>query len=260
VNNAASGAARAHEADDADDAVSLYPVPDQFARSLTVQIEDTHAPVVDAASDQAWARLCAQNPKLFNGPILAVTRLALDKGTIWCARDSYRRLALRSEWAIDITILSVTAVLEAPDKAGKPHLLLGQRGTLTRSYPGLWELGPAGGLDVPQAGTRTQGHADVMAQVNAELREETGIREHVQEGRVVAVVLDRLAGSCDIVLRSRFETSIEKLDRSDADEPWEYAQTRWLALDEIGDFLRENHEQTIGPTRVLLNWLRDAND
>lgn len=209
----------------------------------------------DKIWDREWAHLCAQNPKMFNGPILAVTRLALDEGTIWCVRDTYRRLALRDELGIDIAILSVTTVLEARDESGKRHVLVGRRGELTRTYPGFWELGPAGGLDAPVLDCDTLGYVDVMAQINAELGDETGIREFVREGNIVAVVFDPHAGSYDIVVRTMLDRPIEQLDRSSPDEPWEYSETRWLSMDEVGPFLSQEGEQIIGPTRVLLGWL-----
>ncbi|MBN4052673.1 hypothetical protein JYU07_00150, partial [Roseiflexus sp. AH-315-K22] len=187
-----------------DEAVSLYALPGHLAQSLTIYIEDYPAPThdtthdtahdtahdaaSDAASDDAWDHLCAQNPRLFDGPILALTRLDLDEGALWCVRDSYRRLALRDVCQDDVTILSVTVVLEASDERGCPHLLLGKRGLRTRSYPGLWELGPAGGLDVPPVGVATLDHTDLLAQANAELREEVGIREPIRTARAIALV------------------------------------------------------------------------
>ncbi|MBY0396589.1 MAG: hypothetical protein K2X91_09000, partial [Thermoleophilia bacterium] len=106
--------------------------------------------------EQAWARLCAQNPRLHDGPIWAVAHA--DAAEIAVYPDRYKRLSIQADPAVgDLGIrqLGVKGLSVAPGADGRPRLLLARRGPRVRTYPRLWETAPAGGVTLPGPLTHT---------------------------------------------------------------------------------------------------------
>ena len=89
--------------------ISIAPLPP--AAALRILIDPAPAPPSSAPVDAAWALLCAANPRLFDGPILSVTRSEPARAVIRCRRDSYRRLAVRPTVPTYTSLLSVSGVL-----------------------------------------------------------------------------------------------------------------------------------------------------
>jgi hypothetical protein len=227
-------------------------------RDLRVRIETAPAghnhDTADAA-DAEWARLCAQNPRLFNGPVLAFAGLAPD-GTIRAHRDDYRRLAVQPAVRTGVVQLSVTGLLLAPDHEGTPHVAFGRRSVSTRLYGGLWELAPSGGLDAPPMGTDALDGGDILRHLLAELREEMGLaideRSLARTPAPVCVALDPRASSADLVLRIELTRPVEELIAlaDAAPDRWEYERVRWVSVAELPAFVAAEGPESFIPPAV----------
>ncbi|MEL6740035.1 MAG: hypothetical protein AAFP26_05210 [Planctomycetota bacterium] len=229
---------------------------------LVVEIEPDHAAPADPAVEAAWDQRRAANPRLFNGPVLAWASdpLAFDGRTVRARRDEYRRLAVQPDIATGVMQLSVTGVVIAPDHAGRPYVCLARRAPSTRIYGGLWELAPSGGVDPPPAGDRTLDAADLFAQLMLELTEELGLAIEPDPGTPICVVTDPVAMSADVVIRVDAVRPVEELvagaDASPRASRWEYDAVRWIAVDEVGAFVRAaGREAVIPPTLDVLEHL-----
>src|SRR5690606_18540542 len=134
-----------------------------------------------------------------------------------CRRSRYHEVLLRRPGDQGL-LLSVTALLTC---AGR--VLLGQRGARLRSYPGMWEIGPAGGLDPaggqtsdgadvspsPKAAGRSAGQvpdaselglAEIHAALRTEVREEVGLDLDPRSARFIGACADEAAHSLDLVM------------------------------------------------------------
>ncbi len=201
----------------------------------------------------AWEAMGAANPRLYNGPVLSVVSIDLERAEITCRRDEFRRLAVQPRVRTGVRVLSVTGVVTSRDASGREHVLLGRRGVSTRVYPGLWELGPAGGIPVPAPTIRELDERAIREQVLAEAAEEVGIA--LRPGPIVALARDWIACSDDIVVRCEAD-GVGSVGSPGS--PWEYDETRWVPVVEVPAFDREHAAGIIGPTRALfrvLGWI-----
>lgn len=235
-------------------AVRIDPIPDRFARSLTIAIADAPPPAQDPAVERVWRELTDANPRYFDGPILSVRALALDRGRVDAAIDSYKRLAVRPAVQTDAQLLSVTGVVTARDARGAEHALLGRRAGHTRSYPHMWEFAPAGGLH-PPVPARDLTHRDLLDQLRAEMAEETGLSPDLSPAAAVAVLHDPAAHSFDIILRINAAEPLEQLIAAHDPARWEYEQVLWLPVAGADRFDRDHADETIPPTRALMRFL-----
>jgi ADP-ribose pyrophosphatase YjhB (NUDIX family) len=210
--------------------------------------------VVDTAVEQAWARLCEANPRLFDGPILSLASFDNATWEVACVRESYKRLSVQDDVPTGVTLVAVNGVVTGSDRAGRDHVLLGRRSPATRMYGGQWELAPAGGLD-PPPGTELS-MADLAAQLSREMVEETGINAPLTGVSAVACYRDDRARSFNIVLRARIRERIESLRTGPTE--WDCDETHWLPIDAVGAFDRYRGGAVIGATRSLwrrLGWI-----
>jgi len=217
-------------------------------KQVSITIAPDPAPPSDAAADRRWAELLAEKPRLFDGPILSVQSLALDRGLISCRRDTYKRLAVQPEVPTGANLLSVSGVLTALDSRGREHTLLGRRGRQTRIYGNMWELAPSGGVDAPPPGQRQVSWHGLMAQLQAELLSETGLADTLQNAEFLAAVRDPVAFSTDLVIRARLSPTIDRL--KPARTNWEYSELLWLPLADLPRVAAS--EPTIATTRALI--------
>lgn len=219
--------------------VTLLPI-DSFThikidRSSTTQLDsDTQQRV-----DDAWSELCTQNPKYFNAPIVAFDRYYPDTGVIFAYVDQYKHHAVRDSVELDLSLLAVTAIVMAEDR-----VLLGKRSARSHRYGGLWELGPSGGVDVPNEADRID-LASLLGEALREIREEAGFEPRVIDHQLVALVHDHLVGSSDLAVLLR----IERPDQLKAN--WEYSDTRWMSLDDLYAWVNDKPDELI-PTSVSL--------
>lgn len=230
--------------------------------SLTIEINPTphsSTPSGQSTIDAEWDRLCAENPRYFNGPILAYREPGPTPGTIRADRDEFKRLAVRPKVETGVIHLGVTGVLEARDVSGRPHVLMGRRSHQTRVFGGMWELGPSGGIDPPPAPQRTMDAGDVWNVLINEIREEVGLRVDPDPAPPVGLLLDPVGGSMEVVVRVTIARPIEELLAAIEDESgtnrWEYDAVRWVAIDELTRFART--QPVIAATRAVwrgLGW------
>lgn len=208
-----------------------------------------------AASDQvahAWGRMCGQNPRLYDGPVLSVVTFDPDRNELTCRRDSYQRLAVQPSIATGVRQLSVTGVLTARDASGRRWVLLGRRGESTRIFPGMWEIGPSGGLPPPALNVESLGEVDLLRHLSDEVVEEVGL--DVTSGRVAALVRDHGAHSDDVVIECDLGSFEQACDLAQPAN-WEYSETMWLPVDSVGPFDTANEGSIISATRALFRTL-----
>ncbi len=221
-------------------------------REVAIRIEDGPAPAVDEAAVEAeWGRQCAANPRLFDGPILSAVRIEPGE-PIRARRDSYKHLAVQPAIDCGVEQLSVTGVVMMRDESGADRVFLGRRGTQTAVYPGLWELGPSGGVEPPPLGRASLCEGDLIEQVQREFAEETGYQVPLAGVHPHALCQDLRARSCDIVFVCRVGELGEK-PAADA-ERWEYERFDWVALTSIRELDMLHAESVIPPTRGLFRF------
>ena len=135
--------------------------------------------------------------------------------------------------------VAVTGVLLCAD-----GLVLGRRGDQVASDADLWEPAPAGGLNRP----------DPVSVVLEELREELGLDPSIiSTHKVCGLVEDSVSGVFDIVFRLQsaasakdIRTAYETLGSN------EYAELKFLKLEDISDFLDVNHDHLLPALRPML--------
>lgn len=235
-------------------AVEVVPLAPDRA-TLRVLIDPGSVPEATPEVERAWRELRSRNPRLFNGEILSVREIDAGRGEIRCRRDTYQRLAVQHMVEAGVEQLAVNGVLVARDRAGREHVLLGRRGHGTRMYGGLWEVGPAGGIDPPGPGVDRIEHAGLVAQLAREVHEEANLDRAVEEARAVAVVYDGIARSYDIVLRVDLPGVLDDPGSPPRPRQWEYEELRWVAVAEVRGFARAHEGEMVGATRAILGFL-----
>lgn len=200
-----------------------------------------------------WEEMCQSIPRLFNAPLLSVTSIDRPDATIHCRRDTYQRLVVQPEVQTGVEQLSVTGVLIARNDQGQRCLLLGQRSSETRMYAGMWELGPAGGVDAPDPPSRALTHDDLVEELVREIREETGLDVAGRAAAALGIIHDPQAHSYDLT----FLMDLGEIPDTSHDN-WEYKHIQWLPFADIRQFLTTPDEEIIPPTRLLLQLLSDG--
>lgn len=217
-----------------------------------VRIELGDSPLEDECLDEAeWARRCAANPRLFNGPMLSAERINPEAGTIVARRAWYKQLVLGVP---DVRLLAVMGVVVARRERGDLCTLIGKRSHNTRLYGGRWELAPAGGLDpVPE---RRMTRAMILQQLAEETREELGVKAKARSADVVALVQNGESRSVDVVVRIEPEASVETLRaRLPERASWEYDRLTWLPLAQAGGFIARQRTRMTPQSRVVFEYL-----
>jgi len=197
------------------------------------------------AVESAWQGLCAHNPRYFNGSMLAFDSYDSSTGEIRATVEQYKHHAVRDVVDTGIYLLAVTGILVAPDENGTPRYLLGRRSPGTHRYGGLWELGPSGGVDVPDERTDVLDLDAIVGELQREIVEEVGIDIQSTSISPTVLVHDDAVGSVDIAIRIGLE-SMPKLERS-----WEYTECRWVSLDELRAW-NEDRPADFIPTTIAL--------
>jgi hypothetical protein len=224
---------------------------------LRVQISREPAPASSQQVSAEWARLRAENPRHYDGPVLGVLSFDVATNQVLCRRDRYERLAVQPRVPTGVRQLAVTGLLMATDASGRPHVLLGRRGEATRIFGGMWEAGPSGGISPPPLNVEQLSEADLKAHLADEIAEEVGLE--TVPGVPVALLRDHTACSDDIV----FRCDLGALEQVECLGPanWEYSQTRWLAVDDVESFDSAEQDQVIAATRALfrvLGWIDES--
>lgn len=206
--------------------------------SVRVRISAEVAPRPDERTAREWALRSAENPRLFDGAIIAVESIDVSGPsgdvTLGARHDRYRRLAVQPAIEHGVRLLAARGVVVARDTRGVERVFVGQRHTQTQAYGGTWELGPAGGIQPPPASVREIGFTDLVALFGAELREEAGIE--IAGARCVPLMVceDHAARGVDVVIGVSLTGALESTQGSPRD--WEYSAIQWVAVDEFAGF------------------------
>lgn len=226
---------------------------DPRAGELSVNISRERPPAPSHAVNEEWARQMAANPKLYDGAVLSVLAFDQERNQVLTRHDSFKRLTVQPRVPTGVRLLAVTALLEAVDRSGRRHVLLGKRGEQTRIFGGMWEIGPSGGVGPPPANVSHLTLSDLCASLREEISEEVGMRV-AQVGTPLAYVRDLVAHSDDVFIRFSLGALEEVTDLA-RPANWEYQQTLWMPTDIATQF---DTDETIAATRAafrLLGWI-----
>jgi len=217
------------------------------------------APEPDERTAREWAQRAANNPRLFDGAIVAVDSIEISSSngdvTIGARHDRYQRLAVQPMIDNGVRLLAARGVVSARDRRGVEHVFVGQRDARTLAYGEMWELGPSGGIQPPRAGVRELSFADLIALYGLELREEAGLEIARALCEPLAICDDVAARGVDVVIRLSLASDLEAIERSSRD--WEYSAVRWVA---VREFARFAEGVKFSPPSVaiaaMLGWVR----
>ncbi len=217
--------------------ITIWPIREGTYPSVVVDDSPSaHDPRDDEEIEAEWSRLTAANPRLFDGPILALAGFDPGTGRVVCRHDSYKRLTVQGEPEARVMLVAVNGIVTARDCAGREHVLLGRRSTSTRMYGGMWELIPAGGLEPPRGGSQDVPAEHLLHQLSVELREEAGLNTPITSATPVAFYRDEVARSFNIVFAAALSAPIEDIPLTKRD--WDCDAALWLPRDEVGEFGR----------------------
>ena len=226
--------------------------------TVSPSIKIDRSPKVHEQADEieaAWQRLCARNPRYFNGSMLAFDSYDPSTGEIHASVEQYKHHAVRDEIDLGISLLATTAIIVAINPHNQACYLLGKRSSATHRYGDLWEFGPSGGVDVPTQGIKGLDFNAICDELRREISEETGLELKASPGdslalSAMALVHDLEVGSTDIAI-------IMTLDHLPAIKlNWEYTQTKWVTLDELVQWT-QTHPQELIPTTISLARMLD---
>lgn len=232
---------------DAPPGIRVLPLAGSVRVRIARDVHSEHARADD--EHREWERRRAENPALFDGPILSVVSIDHDAAEVLARRDTYRRLVVQPRVPTGVRLLAVTGLFIAHDDDRHPHILFGKRAASTRVYPDMWEIGPSGGVGVPPANIDLLLPEHLTAHLADEAAEEVGL--DLAHAVPVAVLRDDLARSDDIVLRADLGRLADVAPRTTC-ASWEYTSVRWIARRDIPAFLHSERDRVIPPTRALL--------
>lgn len=219
---------------------------ERLTSELIVRIDYDEATIPEGHRQQverSWSALIESNPNYFNGRMVSFLGYEPETGIISARAEQYKHHAVRESIDLGVRILSVTAILVAPDPESQSRYLLGKRSMTTHRYGHLWEFGPCGGIDVPQSECRVMDLDHIKSELCRESIEEIGIDLRDAPMTPIALVHDDNVGSTDIAF-------IVELDAiPDLSTEWEYADLRWVTLDQLNEWIRSNPEEFI-PTAI----------
>ena len=264
--------------------VSIYPVPGGSVRAVwtggpkSPEVATSRDGATTALVERAWAEMCTANPRLHDGPIFTVTDASAPESLV-VALGSYRDLAVQGYRLADgsimpdlgVRMLGIKAIITARGTDGQDHALILRRGPQVRMYPGMWEIGPAGAVDVPASanasprpGETAIGWDGLLATLCREAEEELGIdlaamTEPAPDGGVgIArwVCDDRTARSIDVSVHVRWRETVDpkagwcQLGRAG----WEYTDAAWLARRDAASWANRASQVSDISRLVLRAW------
>jgi hypothetical protein len=133
---------------------------------------------------------------------------------------------------------------------------LARRAHDVRVYPGLWEFGPSGGVNVPPPTVHTL-DAPLLAraafdEIEEEIGESAAALLHGPSNFLpFAIIRDDVAFSDDVVLCMTTPAPVAL--REAIRTSWEYAQTQWVPLRDLDAWARAN--PCIPPTHAIIRML-----
>jgi hypothetical protein len=224
------------------------------AGDFRVSINRARAPESSTPeTESTWERLLRENPRLHDGPIVAVERAEAPINRLRCRIDTYKRLVAQPE--ADVWMLGVKGWVVGRDPSGAQYVLIARRGTQTRMYGGMWENAPAGGVEPPRD-ERTDLHLDwLIESLSSEATEELGISADWSAARPVALLRDHNARSYDLVLGIDLPGAIDPGTTPRCEHgshAWEYIDAAWLARADAPALLNSAARPTSPPLKTML--------
>lgn len=223
------------------------------AGELQLEISRERPPAPTEAVLAQWNVLLAQNPRMYDGGVLSVLTFDPEHNTIHARRDSFQRLAVQPKVPTGVRLFAVTAALTAHDSTGREYILLGRRGTNTRVFGGMWEIGPSGGVGLPPANIQQLSYQDIAASLREEISEEIGLElPALMQGTPIAYLRDHIAFSDDLLIRYSLGL-LDDVSHLARPRNWEYSEVLWLPTDTVSAF---DTPETIAATRAAFRMLR----
>lgn len=220
--------------------ITVTPWPD--SPPLRIDIAAGRPPAAGRAREAMWREMCAANPRLHDGEILAVNSVETRNARIECRRESYKRFVTSRATGEAIEALGVTGVI-LHDGA----VLMGRRARGVRIYAGLWETAPRGAIDVPKGRAARLTERQIRQALRREGREELGAMGAPRPSRLLCIVRDPVASSLDLCYLCAWAPSKQAREAGS----WEYQAMRWMSRRAL---LRRRDLSP--PTRAL--WLAAA--
>jgi 8-oxo-dGTP pyrophosphatase MutT (NUDIX family) len=228
-------------------------VVEQVTGPLTVRVlrePVARVPAQAAGIAAAWDALVAKNPRYFNGRILSFESYDPATGIAAARDEEYRAHAVKRTVDLGLKFFGITGILCAPGDDGIDRVMLARRGATVHDYPGMWEFGPCGGIDPPQAG-EVLTPEDLAAELSREAREEIGLDVSDATLTHLALVHDTPdIGSTDLMVLVRLPSIPDAAHAS-----WEVSATRWLTLAELTAWGRAEPHAIIPTTRAMAAWM-----
>lgn len=226
----------------------------------TVRVRVTRPmPKLDASLDAMVERLwrnAAQRVAdggggtLFNGQVFSADRITPTEITGHITE--FRRAVAQLERpdlfaALGLRPLAVCGVLRCTD--GVPF---GRRHEAAVYQPGMWQLPPAGSVDV--GAVAADGTVDLAAQVLTELAEELGIQpDRVAPPRLLCVVEHPGSHVSDVGIGlTTHLTGAQVLQAHRAHANAEYGALTFVPFAELADFVRRAGDRLVPPARAFL--------
>ena len=197
-----------------------------------------------------WDRIVLANPRVYDGPMIFVSRLD-DDGTLHCRAGSYREFVIAQSVGRAVEALGVSGLVRYKTPEGRFLTLIGRRGNQTRIYGGAWETAPRGTLSPPPLGVQVTLRT-LESQLQQEFAEEVGAEIATAAMTPFALVRDPNAKSLDVLFvlsvdRAAYD-HIENAIRKGGN--WEYSQLRWVDLEKDAELLLQDFSP---PTAALVH-------
>jgi 8-oxo-dGTP pyrophosphatase MutT (NUDIX family) len=218
-----------------------------------------------AEMDRRWGLLKRENPRYHDGELLVVRGIDAGARRVRLARGRFKPMAVQGEGLeLGYFGLGVKGLVIGRDARGAEHVLIARRGPETRIYQSMWEVCPAGGVEpggepAGEVAGDAVSLATVMAALVSEGREELGVDLSSAGKRVVAVVRDSIAHSCDVIVRVDWAGLVNpraSVCRAGGEGgQWEYIDSAWLSRADAARFDREHGAAVVGPARAVMRWM-----
>jgi ADP-ribose pyrophosphatase YjhB (NUDIX family) len=238
--------------------VRLWSCPIERARVEVCagDADRAQAPELEDRIATRWQELTAQNPRLFDGPMLAIESFDAQRGALTCRRERYRRLAVQPGVDTGVRLLAVKGVVLRRE-AEQLQTLMIRRHPRTHMYGGMWEIGPAGGVD-PEPGAQpyTIDHDSIQTQLARELREESGVVwQPDADAPLIAMFTSDESHCLNMVLR----IELDAVATDDSARAWDADALEWVPVDSFSAFIERTRSDGIVPNSValarFLGWL-----
>jgi hypothetical protein len=198
-----------------------------------------------------WEAEKAERPGLVDGEIVALRAWSLRGAALGveCERVHYRHfLAQRHGLSLGLAAVGVSALTIVRENDGAVLVLLGQRSADVTQYPLQWELVPSGGVSVDHIGE--SGEVDFVAQVAAELEEETGIpRDRIIDVSYLGLIEDVDEHVVDVAMELEVELAAARL--FDDRRSGEYRELALIPIDRALSYIA-SHGEAVPSVAALL--------